>query len=101
MTHRSLSAFAVLVVWVLLATAAAAQQSTDSLDTAPPGAPTINQSLEMRSAGSPRISPDGHYVAYEITHTNWESNAFERELWLADTATPQRIRSNAFDSQLV
>ena len=92
MTHRSLSAFAVLVVWVLLATAAAAQQSTDSLDTAPPGAPTINQSLEMRSAGSPRISPDGHYVAYEITHTNWESNAFERELWLADTATSQRIR---------
>ncbi len=69
-----------------------AQQSADSLNTAPPGAPTINQSLEMRSAGSPRISPDGHWVAYEVTHTNWESNAFERELWLADTTSAQRIR---------
>jgi len=72
--------------------ATAAQQPADSLNTAPKGAPTINQSLEMRSAGSPRISPDGHWVAYEVTHTNWETNAFERELWLADTTSPQRIR---------
>ena len=71
---------------------AAAQQPPDSLNTAPAGAPTINQSLEMRSAGTPRISPDGRWVAYEVTHTNWESNAFERELWLADTTSPQRIR---------
>src|SRR5579864_8754118 len=71
---------------------AAAQQPEDSLSTAQPGAPTINQSLEMRSAGAPRISPDGHWVAYEVTHTNWETNAFERELWLADTMSSQRIR---------
>ena len=31
-------------------------------------------------------------MAYEITHTNWEANAFERELWLADTTSAQRIR---------
>jgi len=72
--------FAVLTAEMLTIFAAgvSAQQATDSLNTAPAGAPTINQSLEMRSAGSPRISPDGRWVAYEITHTNWDSNAFER-----------------------
>jgi dipeptidyl aminopeptidase/acylaminoacyl peptidase len=69
-----------------------------------PGAPTIDQSLEMRSASAPRISPDGRWVAYEITRTNWEANAFERELWLADTSSGQRLRltsgkGSSFDAQ--
>src|SRR5579863_10703391 len=76
----------------IFAAGAAAQQPPDSLTTAPAGAPTINQSLEMRSASAPRISPDGRWVAYEITRTNWESNAFERELWLADTSSARRFR---------
>ena len=59
---------------------------------APAGAPTIDQSLEMRSASAPRISPDGRWVVYEVSRTNWEDNAFERELWLADTTSNQRTR---------
>ena len=55
-------------------------------------APTIDQSLEMKSAGGPRISPDGKWVAYEITHTNWDANAFERELWLASADGAQRVQ---------
>jgi dipeptidyl aminopeptidase/acylaminoacyl peptidase len=89
---RKLLPLLVAGIAAVVAGGVAAQQPADSLNTAPPGAPTINQSLEMRSAGAPRISPDGHWVAYEITHTNWESNAFERELWLADTTSAQRIR---------
>ena len=58
----------------------------------PAGAPTIDQSLEMRSASAPRISPDGRWVVYEVSRTNWEDNAFERELWLADTTSNQRTR---------
>ena len=50
-------------------------------------APTIDQSLEMRSVGAPQISPDGTKVVYEETRTNWEANAFETDLWIADTAT--------------
>ncbi len=50
-------------------------------------APTIDQSLEMRSVGGPQISPDGSRVVYEETRTNWEANAFETDLWLADVAT--------------
>ena len=49
--------------------------------------PTIDQSLEMRSVGAPQIAPDGRHVVYEETRTNWEANAFETDLWLADTAT--------------
>ena len=55
-------------------------------------APTIDQSLEMRSASAPRISPDGKWVAYEVSRTNWDANAFEQELWLAEASGGQRIR---------
>jgi dipeptidyl aminopeptidase/acylaminoacyl peptidase len=54
--------------------------------------PTIDQSLEMRSVGSPEISPDGKHVVYEETRTNWEANAFETDLWMADVATGARHR---------
>ena len=53
-------------------------------------APTIDQSLEMRGVGSPKISPDGKRVVYEESRTNWDANAFETDLWLADVATGER-----------
>jgi dipeptidyl aminopeptidase/acylaminoacyl peptidase len=52
--------------------------------------PTIDQSLEMYSVGSPKISPDGKRVVYEQTRTNWDANAFETDLWIADVATGER-----------
>ena len=64
--------------------------------TAPAGAqqqpPTIEQSLDLRTAGAPRISPDGQWVVYEVSHTNWRANAFERELWLSDVAGTRHVR---------
>jgi len=50
-------------------------------------APTIDQSLEMKSAFSPRMSPDGRRVVYEVASTNWEDNSFDRNLWIADVAS--------------
>jgi len=58
----------------------------------PAQTPTIEQSLNLRSAGSPRISPDGRYVAYQVQKTNWEENAFETEIWMAVTATGECYR---------
>jgi dipeptidyl aminopeptidase/acylaminoacyl peptidase len=55
-------------------------------------APTIDQSLEMQSAAAPQISPDGRHVIYEQTRTNWEANAWETDLWMADTATGKSHR---------
>lgn len=54
--------------------------------------PTIEQSLNLKSAAGPRISPDGRYVAYQVQKTNWEENAFETEIWIAVTSTGERYQ---------
>jgi len=55
-------------------------------------APTIDESLSLQTASSPRISPDGRYVAYEVRETNWEDNAYETELWIAMVTTGERYQ---------
>ena len=76
----------VLASLVLIGCAAAANsQSSASSKT-----PTIDQSLETFSVSSPKISPDGKMVIYEQSRTNWDSNAFDTELWIADVATGSR-----------
>lgn len=54
--------------------------------------PSIEQSLNLKSASAPSISPDGRYVAYQIQKANWEENAFETELWIAVTSTGARYQ---------
>ncbi len=56
----------------------------------PTRTPTIDQSLEMQSVASPKISPDGKRVIYEQSRTNWEADAFETDLWVADVGTGER-----------
>lgn len=55
-------------------------------------APSIQQSLSMKSVGSPKISPDGKWVAYVVSETNWEENAYETEIWLANAATGEKFQ---------
>src|SRR3982750_4709224 len=50
-------------------------------------APTVDQILSLKRAASPEISPDGQSVAYTVRETNWDDNAFDTEIWLADAAT--------------
>jgi dipeptidyl aminopeptidase/acylaminoacyl peptidase len=50
-------------------------------------APTVDQILSLKRAASPEISPDGRWVAYTVRETNWDDNAYETEIWLADTRT--------------
>jgi dipeptidyl aminopeptidase/acylaminoacyl peptidase len=53
----------------------------------PKNAPTVDQILSLKRAGSPRISPDGRWVAYTVRETNWDDNAYETQIWLADTTS--------------
>ncbi len=46
--------------------------------------PTVDALISLKRAGSPAISPDGKLVAYTIRETNWDENAYETEIWLAD-----------------
>jgi dipeptidyl aminopeptidase/acylaminoacyl peptidase len=75
-----------LTMACLLSVRVNAQQPAPAATTAHSTTPTIDQSLEMKGAFNPEISPDGKRVVYEISRTNWDDNAFERDLWIVDTA---------------
>jgi dipeptidyl aminopeptidase/acylaminoacyl peptidase len=68
-----------LVLLLLAARFSLAQTAASSV-------PSIDQALDMPTASGPALSPDGQRVVYEVTRTNWKSNAFERDLWIADRA---------------
>ncbi|HTX77404.1 MAG TPA: DPP IV N-terminal domain-containing protein, partial [Terracidiphilus sp.] len=50
-------------------------------------APTIDQSLETITVSSPQISPDGKRLVYAQGRVDWDKNAWDTDLWIADTAT--------------
>ena len=52
--------------------------------------PTIDQLISLKRVGSPAISPDGRLVAYTVRETNWDENAYETEIWLADARRAPR-----------
>src|SRR5438876_10401596 len=70
----------------LFAFSAGAQETGKAAKAAASTTPTIDQSLEWKAVFNPKISPDGMRVVYELQKTNWEENAFERNLWIADVA---------------
>jgi dipeptidyl aminopeptidase/acylaminoacyl peptidase len=47
-------------------------------------APTVDQVLSLKRAGSPEISPDGRWVAFTVRTTNWDENSYDTQIWLAD-----------------
>jgi dipeptidyl aminopeptidase/acylaminoacyl peptidase len=49
--------------------------------------PSIDDLLNLKHAGGGAISPDGKMVAYSVSETDWEKDAFVRHLWLADVET--------------
>ena len=71
----------------LLVLSAGAQETGKAAQATASSTPTIDQSLEWKAAFNPKISPDGMRVVYELQKTNWEENAFERNLWIAEVAT--------------
>jgi dipeptidyl aminopeptidase/acylaminoacyl peptidase len=48
---------------------------------------TLEQSLSLKVINSPKISPDGRFVAYRLRETNWKSNEFLSQLWLVNVST--------------
>jgi len=49
--------------------------------------PTVDQVIEVRNAGNAKISPDGKWVAYTVTETDWKQDAFVTQVWVVNTAT--------------
>ncbi len=68
------------VVVVLLAATAAHAQSIDDLIAL------------KRVTGTPAVSADGRRVAFQVRETNWDDNAYETEIWIADAGTAASAR---------
>ena len=49
--------------------------------------PTIDDLLTIKSVGSVAISPDGKWVAYTVSQTDFKADAFINHIWIADPAT--------------
>ena len=76
-----------LAACCFLVVTAVAQEPEKTVPPAASTTPTIDQSLEWKTAFNPKISPDGKRVVYEVQKANWEDNAFDRNLWIVDIAT--------------
>src|SRR4051812_42740884 len=44
--------------------------------------PTVDDLLELRAASGPQISPDGKWVAYLVSQTDWQHDEFVSQLWI-------------------
>jgi dipeptidyl aminopeptidase/acylaminoacyl peptidase len=78
LVHTSCTSLAILAAWTVVHAQTPPQ---------PRSAPTVDQILSLKRAGSPAVSPDGRYVAYTIRETNWEENSYDTQIWLAETAS--------------
>jgi dipeptidyl aminopeptidase/acylaminoacyl peptidase len=76
-----------LVLAVVLLAVAAAPASIP-----PKHVPTVGDLMALKSAGSPRISPDGTKVVYTITGADFDQDAYVTQIWLADVATGEAIQ---------
>ncbi|MFH1942937.1 MAG: S9 family peptidase [bacterium] len=45
--------------------------------------PSFKDVLNLKSVGSPRISPDGRSIVYTERSVDWEKNGYDTEIWLA------------------
>jgi dipeptidyl aminopeptidase/acylaminoacyl peptidase len=63
-----------------------------SLDFVWAQSPSITQSIDMKSVSNPQLSPDGKWVAYTLTKTNWDDNTYDTDIWLASTITNERFQ---------
>jgi dipeptidyl aminopeptidase/acylaminoacyl peptidase len=54
--------------------------------------PTVDELLTLKSAGGAQISPDGKWVAYSVTETDFKQDAYVTHVWLADTAAGRALQ---------
>ncbi|MCU1242064.1 MAG: peptidase prolyl oligopeptidase active site protein [Candidatus Acidoferrum typicum] len=50
-------------------------------------APSLEESLSLKTIGGARISPDGRFIVYRVRETDWKENAYVRQIWLANVTT--------------
>jgi Tol biopolymer transport system component len=79
--------FLILSLALTAVPAPAAQEPSQATQASFRHVPTVEDLLGLRTAGSPEISSDGTRVAYAVTETDYDQDAFATQIWLADVAT--------------
>ena len=51
-----------------------------------PHVPTIDDIIGLERPGGTAVSPDGRRVLFTVTQANWDENAYETEIFVADAA---------------
>jgi dipeptidyl aminopeptidase/acylaminoacyl peptidase len=54
--------------------------------------PTVDDLLNVKSVGGAQISPDGKWVAYTVTETDFKQNAYVSHIWLANVTTGKTLQ---------
>lgn len=54
--------------------------------------PTIDDLLLLQSVDATSISPDGRWLAYTVTHTDFKQDAFVTHIWIADTTNGRKFQ---------
>jgi dipeptidyl aminopeptidase/acylaminoacyl peptidase len=85
MQRRALFLYAALSVLAASAAAGVAAETAKRV-------PTIEDLMALKSAGAARISPDGTRVAYTVTETDMDQDAYVTQVWLADVASGKAIQ---------
>ena len=57
-----------------------------------PRVPSIDDLLNIDSVGGARISPDGKWVAYSVTPSDFTKDAFLTHLWIAEPASGRKYQ---------
>ena len=74
-------------IWVLVLSAAVVGSAA-----AEKRPPSVDELVALKSAGGPRISPDGTRVAYTVTETDLKQDAFVTHIWLIDVAAGREVQ---------
>jgi dipeptidyl aminopeptidase/acylaminoacyl peptidase len=87
MTRKTYLALLFIALFIAITDAAQLGPVSD-----PRRTPTVDDLLSIKTLGGARISPDGKWVAYAVTETNFKQDAFVTQLWIAETATGRRVQ---------
>ncbi len=54
--------------------------------------PAIDDLLNLKTLGSPQVSPDGTWVAYTVSSADWKQDAFVTQIWLVHVASGRNFQ---------
>ena len=78
----------VLAATLILTTLVPAVSATDNSRRVP----TIEDLLMLKTVGGVQISPDGKWVAYTVSSSDFKQDAFVSQIWIADTKTGRKFQ---------